>query len=148
MLFMPAENANQKLAALRELWERKRSGRTMPARADFNVGALRPWLGNLALIDVPSNIFRVCGTNLMSRFGGDATGRKLAALDEAVAASVMSAIDRARTTKAPNDGAYRCIVAGYLVRFQELVLPLSDDGIEVSTILLGSYEAETRPAWR
>lgn len=145
---MPAENANQKLAALRELWERKRSGRTMPARADFNVGALRPWLGNLALIDVPSNIVRLCGANLMSRFGGDATGRTIASLDKVVAASVMSSIDRVRTTKAPNDGAYECIVAGYFVRFQELVLPLSDDGTEVSTILFGSYETETRLAWR
>jgi len=120
----------------------------MPARTDFDVGMLRPWLGNLALIDIPSNIVRVCGTNLMARFGGDATGRKLASLDEAVAASVMSGIDCARTTKAPHDGAYECIVAGYLVRFQELVLPLSDDDIAVSTILLGSYEAETRPASR
>jgi hypothetical protein len=41
----------------------------MPARTDFDVGVLRPWLGNLALIDIPSNMIRLCGTNLMSRFG-------------------------------------------------------------------------------
>jgi hypothetical protein len=59
----------------------------------------------------------------------------------------MSGIDCARTTKAPHRWrSIECIVAGYLVRFQELVLPLSDDDIEVTTILLGSYEAETRPA--
>ncbi|MGD0866506.1 MAG: PAS domain-containing protein [Rhizomicrobium sp.] len=145
---MPAINANQKLSTLRALWERKCSGRAMPARAEFDVGVLKPWLGNLALIDIPSNMIRLCGTSLMSRFGRDATGRNIASLDKVVAASLMSGIDCARTTKSPTDGEYRCIVAGYLVRFQELVLPLSDDGIEVTTILLGSFEAETRPAWQ
>jgi hypothetical protein len=67
------ERANRKLKSLLDLCNEKRGERAMPARQDLTVSTLKPWLGNLALIELknangPS--FRLCGTNLHSRFGG------------------------------------------------------------------------------
>jgi hypothetical protein len=62
-----AEQANQKLQALVALWEGRRTGDQLPARADLPVSVLRPWLGSLALFELrpepaPSSAFaeRVC----------------------------------------------------------------------------------------
>jgi len=120
----------------------------MPARAQFAIQDLQPWFGNLALIDIPSHTVRLCGTNLISRFGRDATGWDIASLDEAVAASVTPYIDRAQATKASIEDVHNRIIDGYLVSYRELVLPLSDDADHVTMILFGSYPIGTRPAWR
>lgn len=80
MLTLQDATANQKLVALRTLWEQKRGERTMPCRGDLSVAELRPWLGHLALINLDStgDTFRLCGTNLFPRFGGDVTGLRVA----------------------------------------------------------------------
>jgi hypothetical protein len=142
------DRPDQKLLELKSLWDRKRGERAMPTRAQFSSKDLRPWYGNLTLIDIPSRTIRLCGTNLISRFGRDATGCDIASLDGTIAASVMSYIDCAQATKAPHEDVYNCIIDGYHVSFRELILPLSDDAAFVTMILFGSYPIETRPAWR
>jgi hypothetical protein len=137
----------QKLLELKSLWDKKRGERTMPQRAQFSTQDLRAWYGNLSLIDIPSRTIRLCGTNLISRFGCDATGRNIADLDQLVVASIESYIRCARATKSSNISIYDCIVEGMHLRFQELILPLSNDAMEATMILLGSYEIERRPAW-
>jgi hypothetical protein len=138
---------DQKLRDLKALWDRKRGSLSMPMRAQFVTQDLQPWFGNLALIDIPSHMIRLCGTNLISRFGRDATGRDIADLDELVVESIESYIRCARATKSPSNGIYDRIVEGTHLRFQELILPLSNDTMEATMILLGSYEIERRPAW-
>ena len=142
------ESPDQKLGDLKALWNRKRGGLLMPARAQFDTHDLRPWYGNLALIDLPSRSIRLCGTNLISRFGRDATGWDIASLDEAVAVSVTPYIDRAQATKAPIEDVHNRIIDGYRVSYRELVLPLSDDADHVTMILFGSYPIGARPAWQ
>ena len=67
-----------KLASLRALWDAKRQERAMPSRDDFGIHELKPWLGHLALVDVAGErTFRLCGTNLSARFGGDMTGKRV-----------------------------------------------------------------------
>jgi hypothetical protein len=139
---------DQKLRDLRALWDRKRGSLSMPMRAQFVTEDFGPWFGNLALIDIPPRTIRLCGTNLIERFGRDATGCDIADLDKLVAESILSYIDSTRATKNPSTNIYNCIADGMLMKFQELILPLSDDAIDVTTILLGSYQTEKRPAWQ
>jgi len=139
---------DEKLSDLKALWNRKRGGLSMPARSQFATRDLQPWYGNLALIDLSSRSIRLCGTNLISRFGRDATGWDIASLDEAVVASVTPYIDRAQATKAPIENVHNRIVDGYLVSYRELALPLSDDADHVTMILFGSYPIGARPAWQ
>jgi hypothetical protein len=138
----------QKLLELKSLWDKKRGERMMPQRAQFSTRDFRAWYGNLALIDIPSRTVRLCGTNLISRFGCDATGRDIADLDELVAGSIVSYIHCARKTQSSSISIYDCTVDGMQLKFQELILPLSDDATDVTMILLGSYEIERRPAWQ
>ena len=98
------ERANQKLKSLWELWNEKHGERARPARHGLAVNALTPWLGNLALIELknangPS--FRLCGTNLHGRFGGEGNGCQIEALKDGIAASLHNAARRLPETVEP-----------------------------------------------
>ena len=137
-----ADIANQKLTALYELWERKRGPNPMPSRVDLDVSELKPWLGNLALIDlnaIGDGTFRLCGTNLSTRFGIDATGCRVAALSDDLVATVLSFIARVREAKAPVRDVCGRMVHGIQVTFDDLALPLSNDGTVIATLLFASY---------
>ncbi|MDE2135306.1 MAG: PAS domain-containing protein [Alphaproteobacteria bacterium] len=143
------ESSHLKLVALRALWERKRGGKAMPSRADFDVSEFKPWLGNLMLIDLveaDAGTIRLCGTNLLSRFGGDFTGCSVTALPNEVGASVCSSIDRVRRTKTVTSGTHMRVINGKRVTFEEIVLPLSDDGMQVKTLLFASYPVKSEQA--
>lgn len=142
--------ANQKLVALKALWERKRGERAMPSRADLGVSELRPWLGNLALIDLDGMAegrFRLCGTNLLSRFGRDVTGSDMADLPSDVGQSLRSCIARVCKTNSPNSDNHVRTIDGKRVTFDELTVPLSDDGVHIRTLLFASYPTKMEQVW-
>lgn len=149
MLTDESNIANQKLSALRDLWDRKRGGRDMPYRADLTVADLRPWLGNLALIDVNAGgkTFRLCGTNLFARFGGDVTGKRLGDLRHSGVSALRDCIAQVIRTKCIGSASHTQIINGEEMSFDELALPLSNDGGEMSVVLVASYPAKTKPAW-
>ncbi len=70
-----------KLDHLLRLWEAKRGGDAMPVQSAFGAEDLRPWLPNVALIEVhagPKRFFyRLAGTALVTRYGVNFTGRWL-----------------------------------------------------------------------
>ncbi len=134
--------ANQKLAALKALWERKRGERAMPSRVDLDFSELKTWLGHLALIDLSATdggVFRLCGTNLSSRFGGEVTGFELQSLPNDIGESIRSCVARVRETRAPLGDRHARMIDGSKVTFEEIVFPLSDDGVVVKTVLFACY---------
>jgi hypothetical protein len=138
--------ANQRLCDLLSLWNEMRGGKTMASRTDFSVRALKPWLGNLALIDIGCGeraTFRLCGTNLMVRFGGEFTNRHIAELSDAVRPSVEAYVRGVCRSCAPKDGTHGRVIDGTFERFRELCLPLSDTGARVTTLLLASIPIRT-----
>lgn len=141
------EKANQKLQALLALWNEKRGNRDMPARADLAVNTLKPWLGNLALIDLKNGdgpIFRLCGTNLRDRFGGEATGRRIESLEDAVGTSFRDAVHRVHETNKPLQSKHKAETQSGPKTFYELCAPLSDDGVTIDTVLFASYAEHRR----
>jgi hypothetical protein len=141
------EIANQKLTALLALWNDKRGARSMPSRADLTVTTLKPWLGNLALIDLPADglpMFRLCGTGLHARFGGEQTKHKVETLDDDIGRSFRECIDHVRRTRNPNDSHHERTVSGAKVGYRELCLPLSDEGEEVHSLLFASYQVRLK----
>jgi hypothetical protein len=137
-----ADVANQKLAALEDLWRRKRGSKAIPLKIDLGVTELRPWLGNLALIDlndVGDGTFRLCGTNLNIRFGIDATGCRIVALPDELVDSILSSITRVRAANAPVRSVCTRMARGAQVSFDDLALPLSKDGVSIATLLFASY---------
>ena len=138
----PVEKANQKLRDLLGLWNESRRGRLMPSRADLSVTALRPWLGNLALIDLSDGgvaVFRLSGTNLHARFGGEMTRREVTVLSAEIGQSFRDCIARTCQTRAPAEAMHERVIDGAPVAFREFCLPLSDDATHVHTLLFASY---------
>jgi hypothetical protein len=129
-----------KLTSLKALWDGKRQGRPMPSRDDFGIHELKPWLGYLALVDVAGErTFRLCGTNLVARFGGDMTGKRVAEVIAALQQGVTDQIAKACETKIPVAVKSSIQTHGQPVIYTELILPLSQDGGDVSMLLWASY---------
>jgi hypothetical protein len=134
-----------KLIALLALWSGKCAGEKPPARHQFPVAELRPWLGHLALLERRADdfLFRLCGTDLISRFGGEATGRMLHTC-RTPHASLRAALARSCETGAPVPSVAVVDWNGECVSWSEIVLPLSD-GERVSRLFVGSYPLQAPP---
>lgn len=137
-------NQPEQLRALEAFWKLKRGKRAMPARGDFSIEELRPWLGNLGILVVehaPDLRFRIAlsGTQLDSYRGHSVTGRYL---------------DEICTTRTDTRPQYQtCVTRGEPVHLQhdnsrnsaiyprmgKLLLPLSEDGVTVDRILMAMY---------
>lgn len=133
------------LSALWRLWNAVRGVRQMPTRRDFSPELLRPWLGNLALLDVhaepPRFHYRLVGTHIVANLKFDPTGK---AFDDIVANPAADPQTR---------GAYACLktaspvfetvrprrTIGFSFDYHRLSLPLSADGRAVTMILTGEY---------
>jgi hypothetical protein len=141
------QKANQKLEDLLSLWRDKRGPALMPSRADLPVSALRPWLGNLALVDLSGThaYFRLCGTGLYTRFGGEMTRRKLDSLEDGHGKETLkSCIDEVRKTFQPKRMVHVSTVEHATVTFHELCLPLAADGQTIDMVLFASYAEQIR----
>ena len=139
------ESAKKKLNALKALWHDKRGTRTMPSRGDLSVSVLRPWLGNLALIDLTGTTpyFRLCGTSLHGRFGGEMTRCKIDLLDDDVAKTLRHGIEKVCHTRKPAHAEHEAAQGMSLV-FHELCAPLSDDDVTIDTVLFASFPEKRR----
>lgn len=108
--------------------------------ADLPVQALKPWLGHLALLETSGSgfRFRICGTELIPRCGGEATGRGLDELPPEVGASIADILGCAKERSAPVIAALILPHEDGTQLYSELVLPLRDRDLP-ALLLLGSY---------
>lgn len=135
------EKANQQLHALVALWEERRGSRTVPTRDDLPVKDLRPWLGSLALFEFPSAsspVFRLCGTSLHRRFGGEMTGKPVAALPPDIAEGLSKQLEKARAEKKPRQTRYS-LPQQPPTTFHEVYLPLAGSARSGDLVLFASY---------
>ncbi len=137
-----AEWANQKLQALVALWEERRTGDRLPARADLPVSILRPWLGSLALFELRPRtgpLFRLCGTGLHARFGGEMTGKPITDLEPSVAEPLRKELDSAVAGREPRRSRHISRAGDRSQIFHELYLPLAGNGEDAELVLFASY---------
>ena len=140
----PRALANPTLAFLKAYWEGKRNGRSMPSRMDIDPLEMKEHLGWIILADVLGDCvdfrFRLVGTRVTDYFGRDITGKTLsesyashgtAALKMALAVYRKVARDRLVLRTFGN--------AGWLgqdfLEFDQLFLPLSDDGMRANMVM-------------
>ena len=137
-----AERANQKLQALVALWEGRRTGDQLPARADLPVSVLRPWLGSLALFELRPRtgpVFRLCGTGLHTRFGGEMTGKPITDLEPGVAEPLRKELESVVAGRKPRRSRHVSKAAERSLVFHELYLPLAGNGEDAELVLFASY---------
>jgi hypothetical protein len=140
----PSHLANPVLAFLKSYWDRKRDGRTFPARADIKPAEMKEHLGWIVLIDVLPDEFRyrMIGSRVTAYFLRNATGKTV---HEAFAGFGQPAVDCVlashRRTAEEKTILRVSGGAGWLGQpsfdFDTLCLPLSDDGRAVNMILCG-----------
>ncbi len=134
-----------RLQSLYKYWYSKMHGDDLPARMDIDPLEMKPWLGNLMLIQFHGGVadyqIRVDGTNLEHYYGTGRTGggiEKLTSEDErrllleqyaAVLHDKCPAYYEADFTN--SDGVYS--------RQAKLILPLSADKERVDMVLVGIY---------
>ena len=152
----PAVIRDSRLQGLYGYWQGKLNGRRMPARRDIDPLEMKPWLGNVLLVDFPEDRLqyrvRLDGVNIVQFYGSSRQGKGI---------EVMTS-DEERQIVLPQ---YFTVLdhqlpAYYESQFQtsegvptfqcKLLLPMSDDGQRVNMILGGIYfdQASSQPAWR
>lgn len=138
------ENTRQ----LRDLWSLKRPGRgALPAYRYFDELELRPWADNLVLYraekleDQYVYRFEKVGKGVAAIDGGDFTGKLMhQALPPTQLWAIIGHYDAAVRTRGPVE-FHDTIPSpdGGSVKWDKLVLPLSDDGTEVDHLLMLLY---------
>lgn len=134
------ELANQQLLGLVALWEQRRGGRCTPTREDLPVQDLRPWLGSLAIIEFRPDgpHFRLCGTALHRRFGGEMTGKPVAALNSDVARPLRLHLESVLADQRPRRASHSNTQTPP-TNFQEVYLPIVGRGGSGDMVLFASF---------
>jgi len=141
---MPSEPSTPGLRKLLEYWQTKCSGGRLPTRADIDPADLSFLLPNLFLIDVKLGAearnrfrFRLVGTELARVHGRDRTGKTFhETLEEEPADGSVTWATRLVNERIPLfvGGRVRYLRKEWL-KFENAMLPLQNDGGEVSMIL-------------
>jgi len=129
--------------ALRALWEEKRGSRTLPLRADFNGAGIGRWVTHLSIADVlPDEQFQFSafGKGLAEVYGQDLTGSLLADLTPSdIWKVVLQHYREVVRSKQPLFAPISVSNGNWYTEVSRLLLPLSNDGENVSFILGADY---------
>lgn len=148
--FDPRRIAHTGLRTLYDYWRSRSPSGLLPPKAIVDPVAMRPWLGNITLVDVAEGgrtfRIRLCGSALVERLGLDLTGRDLSAIpDEAYRERLEDEFRRVAATGRPSVSRNRRRIAGTPYDFEILRLPLGDNGRDVSNILICTLYFEIPP---
>lgn len=130
-----------RLGEVYDYWDRKRAGRAMPSRADIDPIDIPHLLANLILVDTADAFgafrFRLFGSAVVQGIGEDRTGKYFSDLptitgDPETADSYWCVY----TDGQPDYASGRSVLPNATFRkYSRLLLPLSNDGTQVSMIL-------------
>jgi hypothetical protein len=146
------------LRALYSYWAGKRHGRALPDRADIDPIEMKPWLGNLMLVERKDDgdyLYRLYGSTFVNQFKVDMTGKRVNELPEKQAellrseydAVVHSGIPMSRRYTATFDYTSRDKRSTWQVErsWERLSLPLTAGGGEVRMLLVAAFPLEPAP---
>jgi hypothetical protein len=142
------------LRSLAELWAGKRRDDALPCRSDFSDDDLRPWFGNLLVVDViggPQRFrFRLMGTSLVDAAGRELTGKFFDEADiSGYEPDVLEDYEETLRSRAPvcKTRRYRPQPGTFKEQwrvYERLLLPLAADGKTINRILGCSYPLADR----
>jgi len=137
------------ISELAELWEAKKLGRALPAWSVIDVFDLRPWLGDIEIIDVIREPFlrlrfRLVGTNITKIDGTDLTGTYAEDFFTGELAGILDEYRRVVESGEPilywrfehaNAKGFRCW-------YDKAIFPLAEDGWTVDRLMVYVAESE------
>jgi len=134
-------DAHPNIQALYAYWDRKRAGRSMPARADIRPVEIAGLMPQVFIVEAAGEggemIYRLFGTFLVALFGREMTGRPMAEGLPAEAAEESRA--RYRTVIRDRRPLYHqaplCEPRNNYTEVERLILPLSPNDIRVDMMI-------------
>jgi hypothetical protein len=137
-----------KLQSLYALWRDQRPVGAVPVSDVIDPAALKPWLGNLLVMDVIEGdnfIYSYYGKALADAFHADMVGRSIELLPEQQRTLLQGEYDKARRDQLPVARVYTAAFEDGTETWERLVLPLSTDGRVVDKLLVAAYRLEQLP---
>ena len=138
---------DDRLLSFYRYWSDKRRGRTMPSRADLDVAEMKSWLGYLHLVEVrgdpPDFHYRVFGTQIAEELGFDLTGRSIDDNPASGVAELRHSYEEVVARKAPLYQVHEMIGLKGVLRYNRMLLPLSDDDETVNMVLVLSFPLDS-----
>jgi hypothetical protein len=130
-------------SALYQLWRSKCAARRYPARRDFEVLELAPWIGDLELVEIVREPrlryrFRLVGTNITAIDGRDVTGRFADEIFSPDIGHITREYDTVLRTGEPClvEGVLKPNLRGLTMVYRKLVLPLAADGETIDMLMV------------
>jgi hypothetical protein len=138
-----SEPTHKSLNEIYAYWLTKRGSRIAPPRSVMQLKEMSPFLPDIALIDVvgdpPRFLVRFDGTKVAEAYGEDVTGKFLDEIDLGAArAGIIDLCIKVVTECRPRVAWVRYTKQrdGRLHEYERIILPLSDDGKAVNTLML------------
>ncbi len=142
---MTLDITHPRLQELFDYWNRRRDDRAMPRRAEIDPLDLRKMLPHIFLVDVEDGgrrfRYRLVGSALAEIVERDLTG---VYLDEMPFLFRQFAAPDYRAVVARKTPCYReasALEGLFTIRYKRLVLPLSENGVDVNMLLGGIFPA-------
>jgi len=135
------------LKALYAYWAQKKDDRIAPTKASIDPSELRSLLPHIVLVDVVGNPprfrTRLFGSALVEAYGEEVTGRFDEEIDlDDIHVDLMRFVERAAAECQPQYlRAAFTKQDGRHLQYEQIILPLSDDGRHVN-MLLSAYSIE------
>jgi hypothetical protein len=139
------------LEAIQGRWKELCRNGQLPARSDFPVESLTPWIGHIQIVerigdgtDVRHRV-RLSGTRIVYYEGRDNTGKFL---DDVIPvdqrAELLEPYRRCAASREPVFTVfYNCSEAAISSQLERLILPLAADGKTVDQFLVAIYRGNT-----
>jgi len=143
--------ADRVLRTALDYWESKRGGRTMPQRRDIEPMELRPVLPHLQITEVIGGggrfRYRLVGTAIVEAFGAEFTGKYVDELVSGERDTFVHACYRAVcASRRPAFARSKYVTTKNVdLTANRVLMPLSEDGAEVTQILGALTFEFTRP---
>lgn len=136
-----------KLRDLWRFWNLLRADRATPRIDEVHALVLKPWLGNIVLLDVIEGghdfRYRLYGTIVAAHFGFDLTGRLVSQCADLIGPKPLQEYRRVTEARSPEAVARISPAARDHLQMDKLALPLAAvDGGPVVRILAGLYASE------
>ncbi|MBI3505454.1 MAG: PAS domain-containing protein [Proteobacteria bacterium] len=141
----PANIGDERLRRFHAYWNDKRGTRLFPRRGDIDPVEFPYLLGQIALVDITDDPrvyrWRLVGNWWREKFGIEATGMWVDDWPfEQQRRGVRTAYDRVRAARRPHVFARSVWLDGRKLACETLMLPMSENGADVSMIVVALAE--------
>ncbi|MCA1939705.1 MAG: PAS domain-containing protein [Caenispirillum bisanense] len=138
------------LKSLYAYWVSRCGDDSLPMAEDVEPADLRPWIGNLVVMDVSRNgsddaaqySYAYYSSGFASAFG-DKAGRSIDELPEEQRALLKAEYDHVRVDRIPTSRVYTAEFPTGRQSWERLVLPFFDPEGEVVKLLVAAYRLDT-----